>query len=151
MDGFLSKPFRKEEMVRLIQELAPARANAHPVLPDSGSPVDRSSLLDLLGGDSDALPGFIELFQSEFARLRGELERAVDHGSEELLRQTAHELKGIVLSFGAESLAEPARRLEVMGANRDLNGAQQQLEALDREMERVRSALMGMAPGPHEA
>ena len=148
MDRFLAKPFRKEEMARIIQEVAPSLfgPQAPAVQTESSSPMDCSSLLELLGGDSEFLPGFIELFQSEFARLREEMDKAAAAESGEALRRAAHELKGIGLSIGAQGIVDAARRLETMGSEGDWDDVPERMDALDREMDLVRIALQEASP-----
>jgi len=57
------------------------------------------------------------------------------------LERTAHTLKGAVANFVVASATEAARRLEIMGREGDLSGAEAALEDLEREIARLQPAL----------
>ena len=59
----------------------------------------------------------------------------------EALRLAAHTLKGLIGHFVVGPAYEAAHRLEIQGANDDLNGVSEAFTALEKEIERLRPAL----------
>jgi HPt (histidine-containing phosphotransfer) domain-containing protein len=64
-----------------------------------------------------------------------------------LLRLSAHALKGSVATFGAESAAAAALRLEEMGRAERWAGADDAVAALEAAVERLRPALDDLRTG----
>jgi HPt (histidine-containing phosphotransfer) domain-containing protein len=78
--------------------------------------------------------------------------KAVADGDGAALRAAAHKLRGSIMPFGAARAVETARRLELMGAEGQLSGA----EALSRDLsadvgslcDSARTWLAGGLAGP---
>ena len=62
-------------------------------------------------------------------------------------RQAAHSIKSTSNTFGAVSLGEMARELEMMGRAGDLAGAQEKVDQLAAEYDRVQQALKDLNHG----
>jgi len=81
-------------------------------------------------------------FAEEVARYASGFRQALHAGDPRTLARLAHDLKGSSGYFGAERLAELCRRLEQMGRAAALEGAAPLLAETEREIVRVRQALI---------
>ena len=102
---------------------------------------DPSSLLELVGGDREFLDEFIVLFEQDAARLVLEIRRAVAGADGAALERSAHSLKGMLSHFGESAALELSRRLEALGAGRDLAGAEEIESALLGEIGLIQESL----------
>jgi HPt (histidine-containing phosphotransfer) domain-containing protein len=93
-------------------------------------------------GDSDELLAeLIEVFQGEYPPLLEEIRNAIAQQQASDLRRAAHTLKGSAQVLGAGPTAEAALRLEQMGREDNLAGADQAFAELQAEIERLMNAL----------
>jgi HPt (histidine-containing phosphotransfer) domain-containing protein len=74
-----------------------------------------------------------------------EIRAAIAQCDSEKLHRAAHALKGAVGSLCAQAASETALQLERMGRAGELTEAELALRALEREMERLKPALLGLA------
>jgi PAS domain S-box-containing protein len=159
MDGYLTKPIQNQELLRAIADLFPPLPQPEAVQPaakeDQGPEVpaedgaaeilDRSALLDRLGGDAELLAQIVGLSQADCSRLRRELREALDRGDAVGLARTAHSLKGVLANLSASSASAAARRLEEIAREGHLTAAGAALRALDFEVDRALEALAEFA------
>ncbi len=103
--------------------------------------IDWSATLKGLRGDQRLLETIVKAASGEIPRLLAELRRAAAAGDFPALRLAAHTLKGSVRYFGAQPVLEAALRLEAMGQERNLEGADQVLPALDCAARQLLAAL----------
>ena len=85
----------------------------------------------------ELIDAFLEDAPMQLAALRSALEQA----DAEAARRAAHTLKSNAATFGASSLAEVCRELEVAAVRGELDGAGGLLEQAELEWERARAAL----------
>ena len=71
----------------------------------------------------------------------GSLQQALDGNDAELFRRSAHSLKSNSAAFGAVTLAELARELEMLGKEGRLAGAGDKVARAAAEYQRVQQAL----------
>ncbi|MCA1594975.1 MAG: response regulator [Chloroflexi bacterium] len=155
MDSVITKPIREEDIRRELERfLVPGSldSSASDPRPSKSSviaprrqaddfPIDRSTLFSLIGGDTEFLGNFVELFMLELPRLFSLLRQAIVDGDNESLRRLAHEVKGTSLSLAAHAAVEAAARLEAIGESGRLEGSEEVLARLRTELERVQKAL----------
>ena len=84
------------------------------------------------------------LFVEDSPRLLAEIRAAIPRGDAETVRNSAHTLKGSVGNFAAEAAFQAAFKLEAMGRNQDLTGAQEAMLELEREIELVVGELVSL-------
>jgi signal transduction histidine kinase len=155
MDGYLSKPIQLQELRDLLREYEALPAQtmevSHPQgqkecrpLGDEGEPVDRDTLLDRLGGDSQLLSELIEIYLSQSPSLLAAAQRALQEKNGRDLARVAHTIKGSAGNFSARATLETAERLEAFAEEGDFSRAQEAMSALDREMERLGRALIAL-------
>jgi len=164
MDGYTSKPIDAKELFAAIasQVSLPAEETAaNNGFPGVASPafaraeegavaqdcppaepvIDWSVARKAVRGDDRLLQTIVKTAMGEIPSLLSEIRRAVAAGDFQALRLAAHTLKGSIRYFGAQSVLEPALRLEAMGQGRQLEGAGEVLSILDQSAERLMAAL----------
>ena len=145
MDQYITKPIRAKRLLETIGRAIGVQAETPPTaeLPTSGADVlNWSEALHTVGGDHDLLRGVVEAFLEETPRLTREIGRAVAGGDCEALRVASHALKGAVRYLGAGRVFENAWKLEKMGHDRNLLGAEPILAEIEVDMARLMPVLL---------
>jgi signal transduction histidine kinase/DNA-binding response OmpR family regulator len=153
MDSYVSKPLQPTELFEAVESLAaaPTEQSAteqeHPPteqLATDEPVVDEGAALDSVGGDRALLQEIIGLFFDESPKWLCDIRKAVSSRDAETLQRAAHTLKGAVSNFGAAQVREIAQRLENMGHDGDLNGADEALGELEQALDQFRPALAAL-------
>ena len=134
MDAYVSKPISQDLLYETIASLAPASSVIEHA-PEEGSDddtTDMRSLLASLSGDSEFLSDLIGLFLDDYPKLSEDISRAISDNNSDIVRQSAHALKGMVGSFQAEAVRRQLEDLETMGSSGDLAGAGNLFEDIGR-------------------
>jgi two-component system, sensor histidine kinase and response regulator len=128
-----------------------ANAPGYPPFPVSSSlsgissalnPVTIAHLRALAEATEPSLLGQIfTSFLSDGAERLDKLQNALDGSDPELLRKTAHTLKGASANIGAHHMADIAEQLELLGKASSMSGATVLIEQIEREFERVKSEI----------
>ena len=84
---------------------------------------------------------FLEDCPSQLAQIR----EAIARNDSEALERVAHTLKGAVGNFGAGLVYAAAQKLEMMGQEDKMDGADEVCADLTREIERLKTALSALA------
>jgi signal transduction histidine kinase/DNA-binding response OmpR family regulator/tetratricopeptide (TPR) repeat protein len=140
MDAYLSKPIRPTALYEVIDAIAvPSDADQ-----DSGpadSIMDWNVALDQIGGSEALLRELMELFVEESGKLMPALRQAIEQPNRAEVRRLAHTIKGAATHFAAPSVVAAALRLETMGRDGHLAGAEEAYAQLQREVEQLNQAL----------
>jgi CheY-like chemotaxis protein len=152
MDGYVSKPVNQALLFEVVEQGstgALAAAASQPVV------FNREELLDRLGGDTDLLNDVVRLFLEDCPERLIAIKAAVDGRDAELVRTTAHALKGAAGTIAATALYGAARTLERLGSEGRLEPAEAAWRVLSkeaaslmdefREMEAATQAQVGVA------
>jgi two-component system sensor histidine kinase/response regulator len=140
MDAYLAKPLQARELAAALATLAGGAAA-----------IDRSRLLERVGGDRRALRELARLFLADVPRRFAEIRGAIARGDARALRAAAHTLKGAVANFAAPAATEAALELQKLGDAADLSEAPLAFERLKRELAAVRRALLDLIGRPKPA
>jgi two-component system sensor histidine kinase/response regulator len=147
MDAYVAKPLRSAELLAAIESVLGGRPR-----PPSPSPapargiVDRERLLERVGHDRKALAALVRVFLADYPKQLARIRRAILARDPRALRDGAHALKGAVSNFAAPAATEAALRLQQIGDRGDVTGARSASSFLADELERVRKALLALAP-----
>ena len=171
MDAYLSKPFPKEELVRLVESFAPepegsleakpidyAAVAAPTTTSGSGSaassapplePVHSASKAVIFTreqlvenlGDEELVGTLIDIFLDQTPKLIAELDAAVAAKNANNVERTAHSIKGSAGNFGAKNAWQLAQTVEYAGRGGDLSGAAESAKQLNEELLLVMAAL----------
>ncbi|PWB76970.1 MAG: hybrid sensor histidine kinase/response regulator [Candidatus Methylomirabilota bacterium] len=106
---------------------------------DSG--FDREAALRLVEGDLPLLQRVIGVFVESAPRRMQEIGAAVDRADGQALAAAAHALKGAVGLFGARAVVETLWRLETVGRENEMTGAEQLCDTLETALARLIPAL----------
>lgn len=159
MDGYISKPVRVERLIEEIEatpcrqsiavmdgmELAPAAAGymmAHTAR-SAPSPVDLDIFADMLGMDledaEEMLPELIELFIEDSTDQISIIKSSIDTLNFDQLRNAAHKMKGGAASVAATPLTKLCDKLEKMGLNQAVAGANDVYRETIKEFDRLKA------------
>jgi CheY-like chemotaxis protein/HPt (histidine-containing phosphotransfer) domain-containing protein len=97
--------------------------------------VDWKAALEYVGDDERLLRDLIGLFLEEYERWLREAREAIAAGNAAELKRPAHNLKGSLGHFGAQTAFETARALESLARNGILNDAPAVCSELERQLQ----------------
>ena len=147
MDKYVSKPIRAGEMFATIegvvggarddQRIAAARSQCDDV-------ISWEDAVKQMEGDVELLKEIAEMFLEESPVLMDRMRQAAAEGDCKKLERAAHTIKGSVGNFAAKSAFEAAQMLEKIGREGDLDQAAEAFKALEREIERLKPALVAL-------
>ncbi len=150
MDDYISKPIRPQsvdEKLHALGIICPmGGVDANRGQTDI-EVIDRDEVLARFGGDLEFLSSSFELFRANYPSLLSLLREAVSGSDPNAVERAAHTIKGSVSNFGAKAATAAALRLERMGRERDLTGAQEVLVQLEHEIERFLVAMADVQRG----
>ncbi len=109
--------------------------------------LDLGKTLEALGDDMKLVAELAEILLDDIPRLLGEVKRSIAEGDSGGLRHSAHTLKGATSNFNAGPTVSAALRLEVMGRDEDLSGAEEALSQLVQETSLLVPALEKLTQG----
>ena len=105
--------------------------------PATSTPFDVSGLLELVGDDGEFIGEFAEIFESD-ARLRvEEIRDAIARSDARSLERLAHSLMGMLSNLGESAALDLARQLEVRVETCHLDGTDDLIGSLAREVEAI--------------
>lgn len=87
-----------------------------------------------LGGDYDFYEQIMKMFLSQAEVQLQTLQQALDTRNAELVKRTAHSMKGAAANLGALRVQETAREMEAFGADQDLEDARPLFEHLKKDL-----------------
>jgi HPt (histidine-containing phosphotransfer) domain-containing protein len=152
MDDYVSKPIRVQDLTDALKRAAASRQAHHEVHiqePEDGrfeddlgiDPVALQNLSELVGGDEDFLLELLGTFLEDAPKLITDIERAIQQNDAGALRLAAHTLKSNSADFGAMTLSELSKKLEMMGRDEMLAGAADLMPPVRQEFEKAKSIL----------
>jgi PAS domain S-box-containing protein len=149
MDDYVSKPLRKDDLLRAVagaKVAADKDESDSPVLtfPRSASDevlVDIDQLRDVTDNEPDRMRRLIGIYLSQAAPMLDELNAAIRANSNGDVARLAHKLIGSSISCGVQAFTQPLRELERLGNEGDLSRANALLEDVRDQFPRVQGAL----------
>jgi PAS domain S-box-containing protein len=149
MDGYLSKPIRREQLQAAIEQIV---ARAAPIPTPERKGFDLELALQSVEDDQALLRDVIGVFLDECPMLLQDLDKAIDRADAAALRLAAHTVKGATRIFGNRALTEIAKVLEERGARQQLDDAPELTRKLRGELEhltvQLRDYLQSCAQDP---
>jgi two-component system sensor histidine kinase/response regulator len=131
MDGYISKPVRFDELFRAIEGFAPAS-------------IDSAALLEGVNGDAKLLSEMVDVFETDVPQLLARIEAAIAEQDPVRLRDAAHALKGSVGNFSQGASFDAARKLERIGYEKQLTGADAIFRQAKNEVDRLTRSLQSL-------
>ena len=148
MDGYVTKPIRVEDLIEAIENLGPIPEPSKLLLPaiaPQDEPFDAASALASVEGDAGLLGELVKLFLEDLPDMLTSLRDAVTAGDAKTIDRVAHKLKGSVSNFAARPSFEAALKLEVLGRHGSLSETVPAYEELERQIERLKSAMANLS------
>ena len=149
MDDYLTKPIKSAQLLQLLSKLCPSLTGAvSPATGDipasallaanvesseAGLIFVHSELLERLGGRSEMVPRFIELFCKGVVPQLEALTTALATEDADGVRRCAHAIKGASANISALRIQQTAAMMETEAKQGDLAGVPQLLAVLQRE------------------
>jgi PAS domain S-box-containing protein len=134
MDGYVSKPIRFDELFRAIEGFAPAT-------------IDGAALLEGVNGDRKLLREMVEVFEADVPELLARIQTAIAEKDAAGLREAAHALKGSIGNFSQGPPFDAARKLERIGQENQLSGADSLFQHARKEIARLTRSLQSLKQG----
>jgi two-component system, sensor histidine kinase and response regulator len=153
MDSYLAKPIRARELLKSIENLMSGLAETTPSpadLPLNRTLLDRTAMLDFVGGDQKLLRAVIGVFLKNCPDHVSGIRSAIAEGDGDALRIAAHNLRGAASIFLSPSAIQSLTRLEQMGRESQVLSAEDQLSTLEKEIARFEFGLSTLAMGLEE-
>jgi signal transduction histidine kinase/DNA-binding response OmpR family regulator len=156
MDGYLSKPVRIKDLLKAIDHYAGHRGSAFEEEDAEQSQVSEtggkrmgelnySAALARVGGDADLLKELAGMFMDEYPRLMEQVRQSTKDGDAAGACNAAHQLKGLLAQFGAETARQAAYAVEQPARQGDLATINQNLAVLEAALRRMHPELAKMA------
>lgn len=143
MDTYIAKPVHAEdlqyEIERLLDPSGPVREA--PVQAPIEDILDRRALMARVAGNTDVLRSLANLCQAECARLMSEIQAAIGSGDRSEFLRATHKLRGNIMSMEARAAVEAVRKLELTANQGRPADAEQMLEPLRNELDRLLQAM----------
>jgi CheY-like chemotaxis protein len=160
MDAYVAKPFRPQELFRVVEEIefvklpheaeatddseqsviANLRSQPKPVS-SAPSEFDKEEALKRVGGSEAILNELVELFRVECPNQLKDIRQQHEAGDLPALARAAHTLKGSVSIFAADPAYQAALRIERMARDGDAAEFQTAWTDLTRETDRLLAAF----------
>ena len=144
MDGYISKPVRKEDLLEAIREFAGnARepVSRNEIIVGPAGLKTREEMLSELDGDEELLRKLSEVFTENTPGILASICESITARDSAGLECAAHKLVGSLGAFGAERARTIALRLEELGRLGDFEKAEEKFSNLEREINKIYNAL----------
>jgi len=156
MDDYVSKPLKRERLLKSMQSLLPqpapasemASADAPTPSPvavrefqsgtgvQTSNPFDVAEFLHVCRGDQEFAEKVLAKFRTQSIETLEALARGLKARNAELTIRSAHSLKGMAGTVAAEPLRKAAADAEEKSRSGDWEGVEAQLDQVRRELER---------------
>ncbi len=150
MDGYVSKPIRRDNLFAEIERCLEAAERRTPMSENRMRPsevIDRASLLERVEGDQELLAEMINLFVDDAPNLLAAMREAMQKGDMLALERSAHSLKGAASNLSAQPATAAALQLEKDAKEANAESAKASLVAVEKEMDRLLPVLADICQG----
>jgi two-component system sensor histidine kinase/response regulator len=138
MDDYVSKPLRKEDLLRTLDG---ARALRAPLETGTRFLYTREELLSQCDGDKELMGELVSIFRENTPEIVQAIGEAVEKRQAPALATQSHKLLSSMGAFGADHARTLALRLEKHGQQNDFDGAKERFTELERETHKIYAAL----------
>jgi len=108
---------------------------------EGSQPINFSTVLERIGGDTLFLKDLLDLYFREFSEKRHLLEEALAGGDSTQIQEVGHSLKGASANLSLAPLQRLAMTIEMAGREKDLQRARQAIGALGTEFQKLKAFL----------
>ena len=134
IDDYISKPFKADDLYRIIDEYAGNRKNINDV--DTMKYNNEFQMaLDNLYGDEDLMEELIEILLEDYINILNDIKDSIDKREYKLASKKAHSLKGTVGNFGADRLRNVICKFEMCIKNEEIDKIGEAFGNIEFELE----------------
>ncbi|MDP9004573.1 MAG: response regulator, partial [Verrucomicrobiota bacterium] len=135
MDDYVSKPLRKEDLLRALD----GGVGVEVVIEQTEPKLlcSREELLSQCDGDEELMSELVSIFQENTPPMVQAIGEAVEKREAAALATHAHKLLSSLGAFGADRAHTLALRLEKHGQESDFAGARERSAKLEREIDKI--------------
>ncbi|MDY6930535.1 MAG: response regulator [Halobacteriota archaeon] len=145
MDGYISKPIRNDEFIKVIRGYAPSVDTegkvSEEVRKTDSNVLDIDSLLELVSGDKSVVSKVLSIYGKKLPGKVMALEEAIDASDFSEIKAIAHDLKGSSASITAKNVQKAAAELESATLTEDINVVRTLMSGLKGELKRLEGTL----------
>ena len=149
MDGYLSKPFGREELAQAMSAWRQPDATTHaPARPAANSATGciNTEVIERLrelepGRGPGRVAKLIEIFRASSAKLQDQIQEGLDGNDADTVRESAHALKSSSAQLGAGRVSELALQLEEASRSGVSDSAPELADQLGAALEEALAAL----------
>jgi PAS domain S-box-containing protein len=149
MDDYVSKPLRKEDLLRVLHGLDVDADNGETDSPIPTGPrpaseeasVDIDQLRDVTDNEPARMRRLVDIYLTQAATMLNELDAAIQAKAGGDVVRLAHKLVGSSISCGVQAFTQPLRELERLGNEGDLSGASPLFDDLRHKFPTVKNAF----------
>ena len=149
MTGYVSKPFKPQELIAAAEQSSsrpPTTQN------DNGGNIvaaelDRAAILENFMDDEELLFESIDLFLERISERMDNLKKTVEAKDPDLFMPEAHTIKGMIGIFSTKEAFESAKKLEMKGRGKDINGIEADFKTLEDDLAALLTALRAWRAG----
>ena len=148
MDGYVSKPIRRRELIDALSSFFEVEADwqskpPRPAPPstDTDETLNLDQALEIVENDRELLNAVIGDFMLESPRLVQEIGKALESGQAETLKRAAHTLKANFKSLCVEDMIQRCQSIEDLAGENRLDDVAQPFEELRQRMDVVIAQL----------
>jgi PAS domain S-box-containing protein len=138
MDDYVSKPLRKEDLLRTVDG---ARIVRDRLETGTRFLYNREELLSQCDGDEELMAELVSIFRDNTPQILRAVGEAVTKGDAPAVATQAHKLLSSLGVFGAGRARTLALRLEKHAEENDFGGARERFTELERETDKIYAAL----------
>lgn len=147
MDDYLAKPIDAQDLAEVLQAVTSA-PRAMEASGEGDSPIDtvldRAQMWERVDGDLELLTELVDLFVEECPRSLAAVSEAIARKDAGGLHRASHVLRGAVSNFCATDVAEAALKLELLGSEDDLTGAEETYAFLECAVRQLQGSLVSL-------
>jgi two-component system sensor histidine kinase/response regulator len=138
MDDYVSKPLRKEDLLRALDGAGVAAIKDES---ETTLVYGREELLSQCEGDEELMSELVSIFQENTPQIVQSIGDAIEKRDAPALAVSAHKLLSSLGAFGARQAGNLALRLEQHGQENDFRGTKERFTELERETDKIYAAL----------
>jgi two-component system, sensor histidine kinase and response regulator len=141
MDGYISKPIRAEELLKLTESFGEHSGPIDSTGEEEFRVFDRKLALERIEGNESLFVDLAMMYCEESPKMLSAIQDALSRCDADGVRRAAHSLKGSVAVFAAQNAFDAALKLEMRGRAGELDDIEKPYASLAAEVERLRLAL----------
>ncbi len=164
MDGYLSKPIDRCEMIALVETLAASKATRAEVPKSAVAAVatsapnvaeslmaeinvfDPQEAMKRCFGRQQGFQIMVDTFFKDVEKLLPQMCAALRNGDVVAVGELGHRLKGTLIYLGAKQATEAALRVEQLARSSSASDAEETVAVLERECEALKKVLIAYQP-----